>query len=431
MKIKYIIPSIGDSNSSSSASHLVRIDRRTRSQYVDFDSNGVRRNRMNRYGEIVTKLSVSHVQEMGVDPVLEAMCKTVQNKLFPMKSLDNKSNFMNNIGFKYSDYEFDLFFGRSNNRYFLNGRNMNKGEVIRSISKIIIRSSLTMSGEQLIRYAERVMDFPHNVLYALENRTPYHFSVDFRKTEVVINTRLISDKEVVLEISDSVWGVMTLKELNTFIEYFKHGRRRSKKWIDIPLENLWTELMGSPPSRTELEKMKQWLLQHRTQDLVEDRATKLLFDIDAESPSIRFVQFKNPANKALFVRGKYADWVIAYTGVGMKRGRQDVKTYKIGNVLGENKSRQSWHGHELSGSICIDNVSKGASIGDQLTARALALVNEDVAAKHLYTITPFITEKIRSGEETYPRLDMSKLNDWSHRSANKYLAKKEEERRNK
>ncbi len=430
MKIKYIIPSIGDSNSSSSASHLIRIDRRTRRQYVDFNSNGIRENRMNRYGEIVTKLSVSHVQETGVDPVLEAMCKTVQNKLFPMKSLDDKSNFMNNIGFKYSDFEYDLYYGRSNNRYFLNGRNMNKGEVIKSISKIIIRSSLTMSGEQLIKYAERVLDFPHNVLYALENRTPYHFSVDFRKTEVVINTRLISDKEVVLEISDSVWGVMTLKELNTFIEYFKHGKRRSKKWIDIPLENFWTELMGSPPSRTELEKMKQWLLQHRTQDLVEDRATKLLFDIDAESPNIRFVQFKNPANKALFVRGKYADWVIAYTGRGMKRGRQDVKTFKIGNPI-DGSSKDSWHGHQLSGSICIDNVSKGASIGDQLTARALALVNEEVAARHLYTITPFITEKVRSGELVYPRLDMTKLNDWSHRASNKYLAKLEKKKENK
>ena len=430
MKIKYIIPSIGDSNSSSTASHLIRLDRRTRNQYIDFNSNGVRTGKMNSRGEIVVKVPVLHIHESGVDPVLEGMCKVVTKKLFPMKGLDDKSNFMNNIGFKYSDFEYDLYYGRTNNRYFLNGRNMNKGEVIKAISKIIIRSSLTMSGEQLIRYGERVMDFPHNVLYALENRTPYHFSVDFRKTEVVINTRLISDKEVVLEISDSVWGVMTLKELNTFIEFFKHGRRRSKKWIDIPLENFWTELMGSPPSRTELEKMKQWLLQHRTQDLVEDRATKLLFDIDAEMPNIRFVQFKNPANRALFVRGKYADWVIAYTGKGMKRGRQDVQTYKIGNKV-EGSSKSTWHGHDLGSAICIDNVSKGASIGDQLTARALALVNEDVAAKHLYTITPFITQDVKDGNVVYPRLDMSKLNDWSHRSANKYLAKKEEEKRNK
>jgi len=270
----------------------------------------------------------------------------------------------------------------------------------------------------------KVTTFPHNVLYALENRTPYHFLDEFRKTDVVINTKLISDKECVLEISDSTWGVMSTKELSTFIDYYKFGKKRSKKWnIRVDNEFLWTELMGSPPTRTELEKMKQWLLQHRTSNIIEDRATKLLFDIAAETPQLDFVQFKNPKNKALFVHGKYSDWVITYTGDGMKRGNQDVNTHQI---VGFSQEKGNWHGMKLSGSICIDNVSKGASIGDQLTARALALINEDIAAHHLYTIKPLITEDLRNGVKVMPRLDRSKLNAWSQRKCDEYLHKKKE-----
>ena len=79
---------------------------------------------------------------------------------------------------------------------------------------------------------------------------------------------------------------------------------------------------------------------------------------------------------------------------------------------------------KLSGSICIDNVSKGASIGDQLTARALALVNEEIAAHHLYTIKPLITPQLRDGSKVMARLDRSKLNHWSQLKCNEYLHKK-------
>ncbi len=439
MKIKYIIPSGSDAGTHTTASHLLRVDENSKHLFTLF---GVSRTYntgdtdvktwvtkgLNSYGERVFNLPRVNLNNVvqGEDPILKSFKKLLSERLFPSKLRDDKSNFMNSLGFKYFDYNVNLYYGRTNNRYFINGTNINKTDLLTAMAKIIMRSTLTRSGQQLINYSNRVIDFPHNVLYALENRTPYYFMEDFLKTEVVINTKLISDKECVLEISESIWGTLSLKELNGFIEYFKFGRRRHKKWIDITLENLWKSLMGEEPTRTELEKMRQWLLQHRTQDLIEDRATKLLFDIDAENPNIRFVQFMNPKNKALFVRGKYCDWVIVHTGDGMKRGRQDVTTYQIQKEgTSVTSSRRIWKGHCLSSSICIDNVSSGSSIGDQLTARALALVNEEVAAHHLYTIKPFITEGLRDGSVKSPRLDMSTLNDWSQRAANKYILDKE------
>jgi hypothetical protein len=455
MKIKIIIPTVGDGGNTSTSSFLLRISNNQKKLYkqlftgtVDRKATEIKRlsiepipsklygsdrviirtaKNMNHRGEHIIncdRIRMNQVKE-GIDPILETVSKKIQNNLFPTKDYDkDKVDFMNSITFKYFDGNVRIIYGRTNKRYYINTLPRNKADIVKAISKVILRASLSRSSVQLREYLRKVTTFPHNVLYALENRTPYHFLDEFRKTDVVINTKLISDKECVLEISDSTWGVISTKELSTFIDYYKFGKKRSKKWnIGVTNEFLWTELMGSPPTRTELEKMKQWLLQHRTSDIIEDRATKLLFDIAAETPQLDFVQFKNPKNKALFVHGKYSDWVITYTGDGMKRGNQDVNTHQ---VVGFSQEKGNWHGMKLSGSICIDNVSKGASIGDQLTARALALINEDIAAHHLYTIKPLITEDLRNGVKVMPRLDRSKLNAWSQRKCDEYLHKKKE-----
>ena len=461
MKIKYHIPTVGDGNNAITSSHLLRIEEKNKYMFrrmynmratrvkdggaamfeeknnIQYNKNfGTQRTHrftfnarnLNRRGEYEIHVSrvVAHQGVQGGDPVLFNLSRSINSYLFPHKEHDDKRNFMNTISFKYIDGQTKLFYGRTNNKYYINGLPRNKADVITAIGKIILRASLTKSSTQLYQYMRRVTLFPHNVLYALENRTPYHFRHEMIKAEVVINTRLISDDECALEISDGVWGAMTTKELNTFIDYFKYNKRRSKKWtVGVTNEYLWQQVMNRDPTRTELSKMTQWLLQHRTSELIEDRATKLLFDIAAETPQIDFVQFRNPKNKALFVNGKYSDWVIVYTGSGMKRGTQDVATYQI---TGKSKGKGNWHGMQLSGSICIDNVSRGVSIGDQLTARALALVDERIAAHHLYTIKPLITPTLISGETILPRLDRSKLNHWNQFKAEEWNKMKKAEK---
>lgn len=454
MKIKYIIPTVGDGGNQITSSLLLRIENKNKNIFRTLYERNINRPKstllakkmgldsyrhlrnadkiydyntknLNSFGERIITCRRTHMNTTveGADPVLESLSKKVEEVLFPHKLYDtNKDNFMNTISFKYYNGQTKIFYGRTNKRYYINGLPRNKADVVKAISKIILRAALTRCSKQLTTYTLKVTTFPHNVLYALENRTPYHFNHQLRQTEVVINTKLISDDECVLEISDSVWGVLSTKELSTFIDYFKFGKKRSKKWnVGVTNEFFWEQTMGSKPTSTELEKMTQWLLQHRTSDIVEDRATKLLFDIAAETPEIDFVQFRNPKNKALFVHGKYCDWLITYTGDGMKRGNQDVSTHQI---VGFSEDKGNWHGMKLSGSICIDNVSKGASIGDQLTARALALINEDIAAHHLYTIRPLITEELRNGSKVMASLDRSKLNHWSQRKCDEYLHKK-------
>ena len=76
---------------------------------------------------------------------------------------------------------------------------------------------------------------------------------------------------------------------------------------------------------------------------------------------------------ALFVRGIHADWMIADANKGWKQGHQNVNTYY-------------WDGRKWTGPICIDNLHHNSSIGDQLSSRAMMLMNDKGAGEMIYTL---------------------------------------------
>ena len=53
------------------------------------------------------------------------------------------------------------------------------------------------------------------------------------------------------------------------------------------------------------------------------------------------------------------------------------------------------------GSICIDNLTNGSSLGDQFATRALAFINDSITIKMVGTISSYITaepNKYRNGD---------------------------------
>ena len=52
----------------------------------------------------------------------------------------------------------------------------------------------------------------------------------------------------------------------------------------------------------------------------------------------------------------------------------------------------------LRGPICIDNIHDNSSVGDQYAARALALLNDEVTLKLVYTIAKYLPKPVRNGE---------------------------------
>tara|TARA_R100001015_G_C4634866_1_gene202428 strand:+ start:6447 stop:7649 length:1203 start_codon:yes stop_codon:yes gene_type:complete len=380
---------------------------------------------LNQFGEFSLQSSRPSLEHGKYDnPVQKILADSVAMNLIPKT---NNDNYMCTMGFKYRDGECFIVYGRKGTQHHIDGKRIPKKDLAVTLAKIIMRGAFVRNVDTMDDYIEKVIHFPPNVLHAIENRSPYHFYSEGTRQEVLINTKLISNDECALEISEGVWGAITLKDLNVFLNTFRHNQSKSKVWYRATPAKLWRLLMGQPPTDVQNKLCVAWLMQNRKQDMVEDRATQLLHEMDAEYPQIRLVQFRNPLNKALFVRGKVADWVVVDEKRGMKQGHQNVNTYMIGKMVeGQANKSGSWKGHALSGSICIDNIHRNSSIGDQLTARALALMNDVSSAKQIYTIRTHVDSAVKRGEDPEYRLDMSKLKSWTREKENLYIARKRE-----
>jgi len=384
---------------------------------------------LNNFGE--RTMNVSRVVGIGQrhkeDPLLFEVVQVVQAQLFPPSKkrynlVDVNPDFRAFFGWRYDDGTVDLTLYRRKGSFFLDNVKMLKKDAIYALSKILMRSVYTRSAEVLSDYIEKQCDTPHNVLYAIENRTPYHFYENGRKIEVLINTQRISMEDVAVEISENIWADVTTREWNQFLNCFRHSSGRSKRWKSIHPENLWIELFTknkkknaegeyrypATPTSGQLKLMIAWLKQNRTSQMVEDRASQLLRSLDAEYPQLTFINWPGIEDKALHVRGKVRDWVITGKG-GMKIGHQNVSTYCLQSEekhIGGGKLLL--RGRELSGSICIDNLHNNTSVGDQIACRALVLMNDKTAYERVYTIRGLVaTDGII--HKNQPRLDMKSL----------------------
>ena len=402
MKIKFYIPKMDDSHEFYDTSFLMRV-------------SGVRHRlgRTNGFGEKVIKcsrLGIGSRESKKLDPANENIATHVKNYLIPKapryshyRQRDNSdwNRWTTIITFKRDDGDAMMWVQKNNSVYTLNSERMNLEDISRAIAKVIYRSCFDRSAESLESYIDKVVSYPVNVLYALENRTPYQFWEDGSKIDIRINTKLINAKEVALEISEGIWASMVIKDLNSFINTFGLGSSRSKTWYRITPKKLWSKLMGSDPSESQYKLMIAWLMQNRTQEMVEDRAKELLHNLVSEYDKMELVL--HDGYMALFVRGRDADWIIADADRGMKAHHQKVNTYY-------------WSGKEWSGPICIDNLHVNSSIGDQLAARAMMLLNDRQAGEMIYTIRSLApieqrwNGKNRFDVNTLKRYDSSKDN---------------------
>ena len=145
--------------------------------------------------------------------------------------------------------------------------------------------------------------------------------------------------------------------------------------------------MGKEPTEGQLALMKAFLMQNRTQDLVERRAQELMLDLETQYPD-RIKIRKIDERTWMYVRGKIADWAL--NDSGMKTGIQMVGTYVFSS--GKHGSLEFQHG-ELRGPICIDNMTTNSTLGDQFATRAIAMMNDTITIQRVNTIRRYIPEE--------------------------------------
>lgn len=410
MKVKMYIPTPDDTIKKYSTSFLFRSTSRLYSY----------RARLNKFGEYVINIHDVDRYHQALDPTYTVIESALKTHLFPThlrwgNSTDNMTGIMT---FRYKDGDSTVVFQKSKPHFFLNGARQNKGIVLGNIARIIYRSCFETSSIALDKYVNRLLLYPPNVTHALENRTPYNFWVGGLKYEVRLNTKPISDNECALEISDGIWAPIKVSNLNSFINLHRFDKRRSDKWAVSP-KHLWANLIGSLPTSSQEKLMLEFLQQNRTQDIVEERAAQLLEELELEYPN-NIKKFTMPYNNAteyhnaevsdatekleldaMFVRGKMCDWVIIDNQ--FKSNIQMVSTYLyLDNDVDAGRGgrdKKQFAGGKLIGPICIDNIHRNSSKGDQFAARALALINDKMTVAMVNTIKAYIPKEIFDGKK--------------------------------
>lgn len=318
------------------------------------------------------------------------------------------------------DKKMALIMEKGSTHYTFMGQRTKKENLLQALSRFIYRSCFEKDPVKLLEYIMKLITLPENVAYVLENRTPYHyFDVENRKKiECRLNTQLISPTEAALEISDGIWANIDIDDLDIMVNHYYHGQSRSKRWRLVSPTKLWTMLMGEKPSDSQAKLMIEFLKQNRTQDIVESRAVELMNSLEVKYPNrIKILErTRNDTDyKIMLVRGKLSDWIIINHG-HRHTDTQKVKVYAfIHNSLHEMEQKVSEGstrrtrssggisipslGGFLRGPICIDNMHRNSSLGDQYASRALALLNDNVTVTLVYTIDKYLPKWVLNGEK--------------------------------
>lgn len=359
------------------------------------------------YGKGTSRESIYPIRT-AKDPLHHAMklwFKKVLTK--PKISRWGHSNYRSNQ-FKNGDFEGVFYIKqcpisliRKGNRYKINGKAESISTISNVLSRVLFKSCFTDDNGELMKTLFSALSLTEDIKYVLENRVPYHFFNDFAKEEVRLNVAQIGDKEFALEIGDGVWGNMSMKDLQSFCGYYIHNRQNSK-FKRMGLKRLYQTIVGSEPLLSDIKRMKAFLMQNRTQDLVESRAKQLLTDMANKHPTrIKMVWDNNGEPQTMYVVGNEYDWKLENSA--FKSDIQMVSTYVRQPNRGVDKDKRNDWG--WTGPICIDNMARGSSLGDQFATRALAVMNDNLTVARVNTIKGYLKTKPNKNE----RVDINEM----------------------
>jgi len=381
--------------------------------------NAVRIESKSWEGRTTRVVHPTHGTISGIDPTVSGV-----EKILISMGIKQHANKKGRICMYVGQCELMVVFGKRGGKFHINGMVANVGVLTKALARTVIRSLVLDDTEEsldvLEEYLYRCIDTPEHIMYVLENKLPYSFyemelkvksvntqehmrtfgSWNFTKHECRLEVKQIDFESYAVELYSGVWGEINGKQLSMFVKTYWQGQKRGK-WLAISPTELYYRLMGVNPTESQNKLMVEFLKQNRKEDIIERRAMQLVDDLSKNYDRINKTEYNG--NVAMLVRGKIADWMVV---AGSTNGsRQDVQTYILqkGGESGGGESnchlkcrpkKAVW-----GGPICIDNNQSGASVGDQMTARAFALLNDSVTANLIHTLSNHMG-KLREGQKT-------------------------------
>ena len=216
-------------------------------------------------GRIEIHVSLLRGEEQG-EPLILSLNSTLQKIIGWGGRGYKKAPKEFKVGIVFPTANIGFWVEKGNVYYELMGHRIKKKNLLTASSRVLYRSCFEDNGQVLLQYLFRMISLPENVSYVLENRTPYWF---FLREEagiqnIRLNTKLISNDECALEISDGIWAPISVTDLDVFVNTYYYNHRRSDKWKSLSPSKLWTELMGYPPKEYQKKLMIEFLIQNRT-----------------------------------------------------------------------------------------------------------------------------------------------------------------------
>ena len=382
-----LIPTPDDRRETINSSFLYRTTRNLKYSAGRYELNKNRK--MNNFGEIQIQIARPEINnrrtKKGHDPILESLKSKVSLVFMsPQRGYSEyDDDWLAYFSWKYNGETVTVSLSKTNGLFALNNVKKNKEDCASALSKIILYGTTNRDADRLREYIRKNVTYSQNIIYALENRTPYWFFKEGRKIECRINMQLIDDNEIALEISDGVWGSMKVKDANIFINSYRSSSTRSKKWSNLSPMKLFKAVMGREPSESEHKLMVAWLMQNRTSKMVEDRATVLLKEMTdkyddmlllnaGKARELLEIKASDNYDYAVLVRGKLGDWII-YKNENSSRFQRVSAVFVKGH-------------RKYDGPFCIDNLHDNSSIGDQIASRAMILKNDEQARTMIHTL---------------------------------------------
>ena len=386
----------------------------------EYDSTLVRLNEENSY---CTETIHTRYHRNHSNPVISSIKDWTMTTLGMVRKKQYRNTYWGNRGYHNPTYskesgfskilyigegEFPVHIQKKKTRYYVNGMLGNKTVLIAAIARTIYKSCFTDDNLELNDYLVKHISLPELVSYAIENRAPYYFYIEMvndygnpyhKKIECRLKTNLVGNNRIAVEISDGVWGEMTLKQMNVYMNTYHNNWKRGS-WANLSPTELWCKLMSRKATESGLQLMLAFLSQNRTSKVSRERARDLMIHIsDRYSDRLKINwgsedKLLDVSEKPtiMYIHGKLADWKLTDRGL-KSQGQQNVSTFVWVHKKDEKKGQ--W-----AGPICVDNLDNKSPTGDQFVTRALGLLNDDLLVERVNTISGYLNNRHVLGQTT-------------------------------
>ena len=317
--------------------------------------------------------------------------ETVANKFKGLFSYALKSTGIvgNILEFDFNGYS--ILVENRGGSLLVNGSTMTRTTAARHLSALCFQTKDDYTREEVRDKFFKIISLPPDVNYAILNRAPYSFYHNGKYIECRLNVQQISSKEVAVEISEGLWGTLTVKQFIGYLSHYLHGTQRGS-WCYTSPERLYERIMGEEGRDSDIKVMKNFLVQNRTSAIVNERAEILLKEtLEKYGDRVKhfFYEVKEEGfdpretRHILFVKGTENDWAITWIDVEDRNrsGRQlvstkyhstpmDAKTAKLGAFYDFRNSDTGFLG------VCVDNLQSNSPLIDQAVSRVLVCLND-------------------------------------------------------